>query len=139
MHSLNSHIYWKLKNMTGTMLGLEKIKTKNVYFISCSQKQWDVKVRYYYFNKLLKVNKRIISEKILRGNEEIESIVSLFMIKNYNVKQISCGCLWLLGKKHLERCEKHQATYNSQSFSEVLGNDKQSLWDQMFMRCCYFD
>ena len=64
---------------------------------------------------------------------KVKSIVSLFVIKNYNAKQISCGCLWLWGKKHLEHCEKHQATYNSQSFFWGLENDKQSLWDQMFM------
>lgn len=59
-----------------------------------------------------------------------KSIVSLFMIKNYNVKQISCGCL---DGKTSGTVRKHQATYNSQSFFWGLGNDKQSLWDQMFM------
>lgn len=77
------------------------------------------------------MNKNITSEKVLRGNESQKYHV-LFMIKNYNVKQISCVCPWLQ-EKHLEHCEKYQATYNSQSFFWGLGNDKQSLWDQMFL------
>lgn len=45
-----------------------------------------------------------------------KSTVHPFMIKNYNVKQISCGCHCLKKKKkHLEHCKKYQATYKSQS------------------------
>lgn len=36
-------------------------------------------------------------------------------------------------KEHLELCKKYQATYRSQSFYGSLGNDKQSLGDQMFL------
>lgn len=63
---------------------------------------------------------------------KVKSIVYPFMIKNYNVKQISCGCPWLQ-EKHLEYCKKYQATYKSQSFYWGLRNDKQGLWDQMFL------
>lgn len=116
--------------MTETMLGLEKIETKNVYFLPSSRWLWNVKVR--YFNKLQNWTKRQYLRRFWK-EIKVRSITYSFMIKNYNVKQISCGCpdfrknIWKIVRN------TRPPTNHRQSFYWGSGNDKQSLWDQMFL------